>query len=297
MADHARRAGGGAVHGRPPAARTTCRSATRVAGGRGGPPQRRRLRSFDWNDRYNLWSGADRRHVPGAGLLRMRPEPGAALPHRQVHRAEPAEPAVQRHGQDPDAVLHPVHRRDGVRVLHVREAAAAVPPGASSRSIEQRRSVTGTVQKQLRHRVSSSAAAAEDYLRPPAPWRVNGRRRRQRNSRRPEPSSTRRTRRAKRRSSSDFNDTNFIFLSFVTHYLPGGSGRPDPGRHLRGGDVVDLGRDQLARHGQRDRHLPAPLSARKRPTATTCSLSRVATVFWGCLRHRLRAISAATSAR
>ena len=70
---------------------------------------------------------ADRRHVPGAGLLRLRSIAGAALPHRKIDRAEQAEPAVQRHGQDPDAVLHPVRRRHGVRVLPVRAAAAAVP--------------------------------------------------------------------------------------------------------------------------------------------------------------------------
>ena len=65
----------------------------------------------------------DRRHVPLAVLLRLRPVPGAALPHRKVDRAEPPEPAVQRRGQDPDAVLHPLHRGDGVRLLHLREAA------------------------------------------------------------------------------------------------------------------------------------------------------------------------------
>ena len=48
----------------------------------------------------------DRRHVPGPRLFRHRPVAGAALPHRQVDRAEPAQPAVQRRRQDPDAVLH-----------------------------------------------------------------------------------------------------------------------------------------------------------------------------------------------
>ena len=65
----------------------------------------------------------DRRHVPVPRLFRHRPVAGAAISHRQVDRAEPAQPAVQRRREDPDAVLHPVHGRDGVRVLHLRAAA------------------------------------------------------------------------------------------------------------------------------------------------------------------------------
>ncbi len=72
---------------------------------------------FDLNDRYTLWSGLDRRRVSLAGLFRLRSVAGAALPDRQIDRAEQAEPAVQRHGQSADAVLHSVRRRDGVRVL------------------------------------------------------------------------------------------------------------------------------------------------------------------------------------
>ena len=78
---------------------------------------------FDWNDRFNIWSGLHRRHLPVPLLFRLRSIAGAALPHRQIHRAEPLEPAVQRRGQNPDAVLHPVHRGDGLRLLPVRAAA------------------------------------------------------------------------------------------------------------------------------------------------------------------------------
>ncbi len=38
-----------------------------------------------------------------------------------------------------------------------------------------------------------------------------------------------------------FNDTNYIFLSFVTNYLPVGHRRPDDRGDLRGDDVVDFG--------------------------------------------------------
>ena len=85
--------------------------------------------NFDWNDRYNIWSGLIGGTFLVARLLRLRPIAGAALPHRQIDRAKPAEPALQRRGQDPDAVLHPVHRRHGLRVFHFRAAAAVVSSG------------------------------------------------------------------------------------------------------------------------------------------------------------------------
>ena len=99
----------------------------RVPGGRGRAAQRRGPRTSICNDRYNLWSGL----IGGMFLFLSYFGSDQIQVQRyltgQLHRAEPAEPAVQRHGQDPDAVLHPVHRRHGVRVLPVRAAAAAVP--------------------------------------------------------------------------------------------------------------------------------------------------------------------------
>ena len=81
---------------------------------------------FDWNDRFNVWSG-----LLGGTFLFLS---YFGCDQSQVQRyltgksmtSQPAEPAVQRGGQNPDAVLHSVHRRHGVRVLSVRAAAAPV---------------------------------------------------------------------------------------------------------------------------------------------------------------------------
>ena len=65
------------------------------------------------------------------------------------------------------------------------------------------------------------------------------------------------------------NDTNYIFLSFVTHYLPRGHRRAGAGGDLHGSHVVDFGRNQFARHRDRDRYLQAPLPNRTRPIVIT----------------------------
>ena len=83
--------------------------------------------NFDWNDRFNIWSG-----LIGSTFLFLS---YFGCDQSQVQRyltgrsitAEPHQPAVQRGGQDSDAVLHPVHRRHGLRVLPVYPAAGAVP--------------------------------------------------------------------------------------------------------------------------------------------------------------------------
>ena len=73
-----------------------------------------------------------------------------------------------------------------------------------------------------------------------------------------------------------------LHLPDLRHPLPARRyGRADRGGHLRRGHDVDLGRDQLARHGQRGGHLQTPFS---RPGATDhhyLTASRLATVFWG----------------
>ena len=46
--------------------------------------------NFDWNDRFNIWSGLHRRHVSVSLLFRLRPVAGAALPHRPLDRRRAA---------------------------------------------------------------------------------------------------------------------------------------------------------------------------------------------------------------
>ena len=67
--------------------------------------------------------------LPDAVVLRMRPEPGAALPHGEVRRREPAVAADERLFQDSPAGRHPADRRPGLRLLRLHAPADAVQPG------------------------------------------------------------------------------------------------------------------------------------------------------------------------
>ena len=134
----------------------------RFAGGRGGKAERRQL-PFRLERPLQRLERADRRDVPGAGLFRLRSIAGAALSYRKVDRAEPAEPAVQRHGEDPDAVLHPVYRRDGICVFHLRKAARCCSNRwnwRASRTIRASRRWSNATSRPSRQRKE----AAEQYL-------------------------------------------------------------------------------------------------------------------------------------
>ena len=72
---------------------------------------------------------AHRRDVPVDGVLRLRPEPGPALPLGPHPHREPALAALQRLPQGPDAVPHPAHGRPRLRLLPLPRDAAAVEPG------------------------------------------------------------------------------------------------------------------------------------------------------------------------
>ena len=136
----------------------------------------------------------DRRHVPVPLVFRLRPVAGAALPHREVDCAEPPEPAVQRGGEDPDAVLHPVHRRDGVCFFHLpppaREFSYAVY-GCATRYVE-----SFDARKATASSVINGTAAREDFQASQSQFDQA------------------------RKTAPGGTDTNYIFLYFVTHYLP-----------------------------------------------------------------------------
>ena len=80
--------------------------------------------SVDPQRRYTFWSGTARRVLPRALLFRNRSIAGAALSRRRVARRQPVRTHFQRHAQAADAVFHPPHRRDGLRLFPVRKAAA-----------------------------------------------------------------------------------------------------------------------------------------------------------------------------
>ena len=99
-----------------------------AAGGRDGAAQGDRFPVRPAGNVHVLvWN--DRRPVPDAGLLRVRPEPGAALSHGEVGGRSPRFPAHERVREDSASVAHPVDRRARLRLLSVPDAADAVQPG------------------------------------------------------------------------------------------------------------------------------------------------------------------------
>ncbi len=70
-----------------------------------------------------------RRALPDALLLRLRPEPGAALPLGEQPHPEPALPALQRLSEGSDAVPDPADGDPGVRLLPFPRASPPLEPG------------------------------------------------------------------------------------------------------------------------------------------------------------------------
>ena len=183
--------------------------------------------NFDWNDRFNIWSG-----LIGSTFLFLsyfgcdQSQVQRYLTGRSHHR-KPAQPAVQRRGQDSDAVLHPLHRRHGVRLLRVRRAAGAVP---AHRARAHRAGERVSRPSQTRYheafeqRREAALALAQAHQR----RRRRGARAQPRRLPRRAAVARRRAHRAPRAwwkrngGEKGFSDTNYIFLSFVTRYLPAG---------------------------------------------------------------------------
>ena len=198
----------------------------RFPGGRGGPVECRdhplRLeRSLQHLER------PDRRHVPLPLLFRLRPVAGAALPDRQLRRPEPPEPAVQRRGQNPHAVLHPVHRGDGVRVLPVRAAAHAVP---ARRTVAHRAQLAAYppvaaqyIPARFDRRRQAALALVEAHHDGDPPAEDASTHRLSRRTTQLDGARAQASKLVERTGGEKgFNDTNYIFLSFVTRFLPVG---------------------------------------------------------------------------
>ena len=103
-----------------------------------------RLQAFDF--RFDLTRdlhvlvGHDRRAVPDAVVLRLRPEPGAALSHGEVDRRGAPVAADERLLEDPAAGADSADRRAGVRVLPVsarRRCCSTAPTTRRSRPSPQ----------------------------------------------------------------------------------------------------------------------------------------------------------------
>ena len=83
---------------------------------------------FDLRETYTFWSGMHRRAVPDAVVFRLRSEPGAAVPDREVDRRSAPLAADERLREDSAAAADSDERRAGLRLLPVSGAADAVQP-------------------------------------------------------------------------------------------------------------------------------------------------------------------------
>ena len=130
-----------------------------------------RLRTLDFtfnrHGEVHLLVGDARLALPDAVVLRVRPEPGAALPHGEVDRREPQLADGERLREDSAAGAHPADRRPRVRVLPVHHAADAVQPGPPG---------AGGVEC-AGQRVPAARGAVRRRLRAPAPGRAGAGRR------------------------------------------------------------------------------------------------------------------------
>ena len=263
-----------------PGRRRASATASRVAAATG------RLRSFDFSfdltEPVHVLVGHDRGAVPVLFVLRDRPEPGAALPHRAIRRRGPAVAADERVLEDPAAGAGAAARRSRLRVLHVQQAAAALQHRAADAAAQ-----TGPPRPSTRARRQSSTPRSPRGARPPAALR---------------PHATAATRHASQRRSRRFverdaalqavrserddagaarppatgpsRDVNYIIPTFILTQLPIGLDRHADRGHPDGGDRYHRRRAQLAGDRNGDRFLQAPGSAAAPPTRTTCAVSQ-----------------------
>ena len=117
--------------------------------------------------------GPARRAVPDAVVLRLRSEPGAALPDGEVGGGRARLADDERLRQDPAAGAGAADRRAGVRLLSVPAAADAVQPGARGEDRDER----------ARGRVPAARDRVRRGVRGPAQRRRGARRRRRRSGR------------------------------------------------------------------------------------------------------------------
>src|SRR5207237_5181069 len=115
------------------------------------------------DDAVRALERGERVDLPDAVVLRVRPEPGPALPVRKLAGPEPPLPALQRVPEGPDAVPDPAHRRARVRLLPFPPAAAAVEPGGAGeagapRSRRRSRRGQGAVRSRARRATNGGGA-------------------------------------------------------------------------------------------------------------------------------------------
>ena len=181
--------------------------------------------NFDWNDRFNIWSGLIGGTFLFALLFRLRPIAGAALPHREIDRAEPLSLLFNAVAKVPMQFF----------ILFVGAMVFVfylfVQPPVLFQQVELKRiaklseyqPMSDQYQRAFEHRKQAALALVEAHRAGNAPG--ENREKAEYRSAQKELDAVR-TSAAKLVESTGgekgFNDTNYIFLSFVTKYLPSG---------------------------------------------------------------------------
>jgi Na+(H+)/acetate symporter ActP len=152
-----------------------------------------------------------RRHVPGAGLLRNRSESGTALPDRKIHRPKSPGTAAERHGESAHAVLYLfIGAMVFVVFLFVRPPLVFQPVVMEQvQASPQYAAIESRYEQAFDQRqIAARRIMASDPLAP-QDFRAA--------------QSNLDAARADALKLSGTSDTNYIFLSFVTNYLPSAS--------------------------------------------------------------------------
>ena len=171
---------------------------------------------FDLRETYTFWSGMIGGTVPDAVVLRLRPEPGAALSDREVDRRGAALAADERVRQDPAAAPDSGERRPGVRLLSLSGAADALQPRL------RRRRWPPSPRPASTPRWSSDFDARDRGATRGGGSAATGELSRQRCPGQGRPGPGRGSREASRPATQRYNDVNYVFPTFITTRMPVG---------------------------------------------------------------------------
>ena len=75
--------------------------------------------SFDWKDKYNIWSGLIGGFFFSAQLFRNGSQPGRSIPHCEEQRRKQERITNERSRKSAHAILYPAHRRIDLQLLPV----------------------------------------------------------------------------------------------------------------------------------------------------------------------------------
>ena len=228
---------------------------------------------------------AHRRHVPGDGVLRLRPEPGAALPVRPQPDREPPVAALQRLPQGADAVPDPADRRAGLRLLPLPRSRRSLWNAAELRAARGARAAgrarARCAARPRRRTPRASAAAAAFAARP-----------RRRRSRAPareayrRPHRERLAARARPRCAGSRRSTGRHAVQRHQLHLPDLRGLAAARRPGRPGDRGDLrGRDVDAVAASSTRSPPRRWSTSTSASGTTARATRTTCWSRACSRR------------